>query len=507
MHDQVKKLPQIQRWIYAVGTLVALSVLGATILAGSLYIRSIARNQIIKRDAAAVYATMHMEFIYGLDADGFSGLDERKIGFNAAVHASRLKGVIGIRFFSPEGTFYDAFPASILPVSLSGDALKAIQHIEPYGEYVEALALDQIFIYRSEFDVGSVEEGAILSVTVPIHREQSTELIGGAQFLIEGSGILAEFSALDRHLLKIALLTFLAAGGVLVIMLVPAFARIDRLNVRLADHGEALQKANIELALSARVSALGAVSAHLMHGLRNPLASLSQFVRFGEADQGELGEEDWKDALDAARRMQTMVEHTVQVIRDAEGGPAYHVRADELGQEVIRRVHEKAVEKGVALQERILTDASLPSRVYNLVGLILENLLDNAIKASESGMKVQLCGSQDQQNKMLCFVVSDEGPGFSDAQKNRIFQPGPSGCEGGAGIGLAISKQIADSIGASLSLQSSSSAGAKMKLLLPEDSIWQQAPTGAMSPAEKNTVGACAHSAHENYTECLNSRG
>ena len=110
-----KLMPRSGR-AFALGVSLALAVLGLTIFAGWLLVRSLVRQQIAQRDAEALHATTLME---QLDArTGVEGqlLDsDEQIGFDAALRASRLKGVMGIRFFNPAGRFTDGFPATILP--------------------------------------------------------------------------------------------------------------------------------------------------------------------------------------------------------------------------------------------------------------------------------------------------------------------------------------------------------------------------------------------------------
>jgi C4-dicarboxylate-specific signal transduction histidine kinase len=65
--------------------------------------------------------------------------------------------------------------------------------------------------------------------------------------------------------------------------------------------------------------------------------------------------------------------------------------------------------------------------------------------------------------------VQDQGPGFPEGRN--VFTPCQSKKDGGSGIGLAISKQLANHLGASLELKSSSPAGCVFALSLPS-TLW-----------------------------------
>jgi signal transduction histidine kinase len=456
-------IPSTRR-AFGQGVAVALAVLAATILAGLLPMRAMVREQIARRDAEALYATTLMEQLDTLETDGSDVRTDEEVGFDAAIRASRLKGVLGIRFFDVDGGFSDTFPASVMPQPLDAEPLADVRDLTAHGCFRPDTPLSDVFIYLPQFSEGRIAQVPILEVTVPLHRRDAATLVGSAQFIVEGTGIAAEYARLNRQLIRIGLFTFAVAGSVLVAMLWPAFRRMEKLNLDLSARGERLQRANDELALAARASAVGAISAHLMHGLKNPLASLSQFVSRGpQADDPEQA--DWQDALSASRRMQSLVEQTLEVIGDVRGNPAYEVTVKELLSDVQGRIAAAASRRSVVLSLHAEGNCTLSSRAANLTGLILVNLLENAIEASPAGASVRLGVSK--QGERLCFLVRDEGTGFPEHLRNQLFLPCKSTREGGSGIGLAISKQLAECQGATLELADSSPQGCVFRLMLP----------------------------------------
>lgn len=459
-----KFLPQTRR-AFALGVALALGVLAATIVSGLLFVRGLVREQIARRDAEALHATTLMEQLDAAAVNGKEVRDDEQIGFDAAVLASRLKGVMGIRFFDASGTFKDAIPATIQPQRLGRVPAQAIAGLKPHSRFRPETPLSDVFIYLPQFATGRVARVPTLEVTVPLHRRDTEKLAGAAQFIVEGQSIADEYARLDQRLIQIAVITFAIAGTVLVAMLWPAFRRVEKLNRDLAVRGERLQRANEELALAARASAVGAISAHLMHGLKNPLASLSQFVSRGGNGNAESANEDWQDALTASRRMQSLVEQTLEVLADERGEPTYEISVKELEAEVQQRVAAAAARRQVKIEVQAAGNCTLSSRTANLTSLVLVNLLENAIEATPPGGTVTL--SVAREGERLRFRVRDEGTGFPEPLREHLFLPCQSTREGGSGIGLAISKQIADHLGAKLELAESTARGCVFLLELP----------------------------------------
>lgn len=469
---QLDRLAPRTRRAFALGLSLALLVLAITLAAGGLFVRGLIRQQIIQRDAEALYATTLMEQLDAANGELPADAEtDAQIGFDAAILASRLRGVMGIRFFDPGGQFTDTFPATIQPTRLDDEALKVVRRFQPHSRFRPVTPLTEVFIYRPEFATGQIARVPTLEVTVPLHRAGGNRLACVAQFIVEGHSLAQEYARLDRRLGALAGLAFVVAGGLLAAMLWPAFRRMERLTAEVAWRSERLQRANEELALAARTAALGAVSAHLMHGLKNPLASLSQFVHTGH--RGELQQEDWQDALAAARRMQALVEQTLEVLADSRTEAAYTLSAAELAEQVRARVAPLADSRRVALVVEAARPEKLSSRAANLISLILVNLVENALEATPPGKQVNLSLSAEPDR--LRWRVQDQGPGFPAHLRPSLFLPCKSTREGGSGLGLAICKQLANHLGATLELIEPPEGGCLFELAVPRAALTEQA--------------------------------
>ena len=127
-----------------------------------------------------------------------------------------------------------------------------------------------------------------------------------------------------------------------------------------------------------------------------------------------------------------------------------------------RTVAPKAAARGVAL-EPVQADACTVQGEAALLESLMVNLADNAVKACGPGGSVRLCARRE--TGRLTLTVQDTGRGMDAETLAHIGEPfyrpdkARSREQGGAGLGLALCFQIAQSHGAALSFTSALGAG------------------------------------------------
>lgn len=109
------------------------------------------------------------------------------------------------------------------------------------------------------------------------------------------------------------------------------------------------------------------------------------------------------------------------------------------------------------------TGADVPSRIRadgNRLRQVLMNLLDNAVKFTESGeIHLRVAGKAEEEGDRLFFQVSDTGPGIGAQDMAALFSPfsqaeaGKKACVG-SGLGLSISREIIRLMGGEISVES-----------------------------------------------------
>ncbi|MGI5860834.1 MAG: ATP-binding protein [Myxococcales bacterium] len=215
--------------------------------------------------------------------------------------------------------------------------------------------------------------------------------------------------------------------------------------------------------------------------------------------------------LDAGRRLSTMLSRLLDLSRLEAGAVCYDVRPLDLTTLVSTAVQELEARMG---EKQLELDLSLPSGPVMVDGdrdwlmQVLVNLLENAIKFSPAGRRVQLelavCGSGEARleaadehgsepgGRRALITVADEGPGVPPEARERIFQrfyqvDRSRRAGGGVGLGLAICRDIVAAHGGAIWMENREAGGSLFSVALPlaaTEADQSGAPHGARQAVE-----------------------
>lgn len=417
------------------------------------------REQVMARYAQELYAISLVHQVTMVELGEVMFMDDATDQLTVYGGIAELSGALGVRLYTADAEFLISFPENIADGSLSAGQLESARSLAPVSVLNEALPVEDVFwepLLEGEFVGQSL---TVREVVLPVHVADEDELLGVVLFLFDGSDALADIGELNDGLFQQGVFIFAAGSSVIALLLSFSFARINRIHRSLAKRTFALKKANQELALSDRTNAVGGVTSHLIHGLRNPLAGLRAYL-----DADAPGQVDLSSAQSAAKRMEEMVDNIVRTLGENASGVVYQLSISELLEIFQARIAPIASEQRVKLSVSGTGGRELDNREGNLVLLILENLTQNALEACEQAGRVTVRASEA--GGVTVFEVCDNGGGLPETVKRSLFQPGQTSKKQGSGLGLAISGQLAASMGAELALVKSDENGTTFRLTL-----------------------------------------
>jgi heavy metal sensor kinase len=217
------------------------------------------------------------------------------------------------------------------------------------------------------------------------------------------------------------------------------------------------------------------------HELRTPLAILqgeSEVALSKEARSAEEYRESLGILHQEARRLSRVVDDMFTLSRADAGQYPVSPREfylDELAADCVQSLRTLAAAKSISLS--ISSDRELPIVAdESLIRRMLLNLLDNSIKYTPDGGTISI--STDETSDGAEISVSNNGPGIPPELQPRIFERFFRGDlartrshpESGAGLGLSISKWIAEAHHGSLELTRSGPAGTVFTARIPKSS-------------------------------------
>ena len=459
MSETVATTP-LGRFAHSGVLLLTVLVFAGVVVAVTLQLRTGLRDQTLRREASMLAAVTAMQLDNSIEEFGPLEDVPEAIYF-AVLKTSKLRGVSGFRVFDarqqPAGT-WGLSPAEGLPAA---DTWSRVERFEPFARMVFRRSAAETL----EQALGPAAENGV-EAWVPLRSSQSPALLGAVEFWLDGKELAGDFADHDQRLWTQAAIAWLAGSVVIVITLGWALRRLSAANRTLRARGEDLQRANRELMLAAKTSALGAVTAHLMHELKNPLAGLELIVA-GQGEgrkSGERGGGELAAASELTRRLRTMVNDVVGVLRDEQTGAEFELTPSDVAEIVLTKVEGEARAKGVLLDSAGSSALVLRGRRGNLATLVLRNLMQNAIEATPPGGTVRL--TVGHRSGEAEFLVEDTGSGLPPALRSRLFQPCVSSKPGGSGLGLALSYQLAQQAGGRLELLRSDGTGTVFRLVM-----------------------------------------
>lgn len=217
--------------------------------------------------------------------------------------------------------------------------------------------------------------------------------------------------------------------------------------------------------------------ANVSHELRTPLNSIIGFADLIAESGTERIQRYGQNIATAAKNLLAMINDILDLAKIEAGRAEVHfqkVSISDTCQMLVALMQPLAEKKHLDLSAEIPEQLPMIVTDPGKVQQVLYNLLSNAVKYTPAGGRVRLeawheTGGRDE----VHVCVSDTGPGIAEADQQHVFEQfqqldrSLTKEQPGAGLGLAIAKELAGLLRGKLTLQSTPGHGATFTLVLP----------------------------------------
>ena len=230
-----------------------------------------------------------------------------------------------------------------------------------------------------------------------------------------------------------------------------------------------------ELAHQWRMSSLGELASGIAHELNQPLGAITNYMN-GCMRRLEAGTIDREQLVKTARECADLAEFAAGVIKrmrsfashtKCQYNPISFNDAITKSLQFFKASPESGkVRLDVELAIELPTVRADEVQIQQVVLNLLRNAADAVVSCGCKPGRVDMRTFEDADG-MVCVSVADNGHGLPDGAEGRLFEPFYSTKSKGMGLGLSISKTIAEVHGGRLSARNASTGGAVFELRLP----------------------------------------
>lgn len=226
------------------------------------------------------------------------------------------------------------------------------------------------------------------------------------------------------------------------------------------------KRAEEELNHKRRLAAMGEMSAHLAHEIRNPLNTVGMsYEALSESE--DLSDHDREILEIMSRGLKTLNSIAMDLLDYGRAGKLSREPFDgpELIEAVLSDLENKIVEKDVEVI-RDFPGTHPPVNADRVkIRQVFTNLIDNALQAMPEGGKLTILAAEA--DGKFVVNVSDTGIGMASEDLDKIFDPFFTTKQEGTGLGMAILKHFVELHSGEVSVESVLGKGTTVTITLP----------------------------------------
>jgi signal transduction histidine kinase len=273
-------------------------------------------------------------------------------------------------------------------------------------------------------------------------------------------------------------------------LVIPGDDELATLSVNIDNMLQTLNDYQRRLKESERMATIGETSAMVGHDLRNPLQVVyllgSRLKKTIGLIRGSVDDSAVKELEFIEDKLKVQTVYMNKIVSDLQDFSRKDIKVsyeevdlEKLVQEVIATLTlPENIDISTDFEQTlgsVQADGGLLRRVFT-------NLLTNAVQAMPDGGFIIVEGSP--MKGMAKVSVSDTGPGISEENREKIFQPLFTTKAKGTGLGLAVCKRLVEAHGGEITFSTKEGVGTTFTVLMPLKQGGEQAPDAAELPAE-----------------------
>jgi signal transduction histidine kinase len=230
--------------------------------------------------------------------------------------------------------------------------------------------------------------------------------------------------------------------------------------------------------------ALGQVAAGFAHELRNPLTAIKGLIQVNrkELEERNVPADDLRVIEHEIRRMERSLQNFLDFARPAVP-KRQRIPLLAVIERVVSLVEGRSRKQQVAIETKALSAPLWVDADQDLIQQLLLNLVLNALDAMPQGGQIRI-EARAESNGQVTVGVRDSGPGIAPHILPVVFERFVSSKETGVGLGLPVSRRIAQEHGGDLTVENLPEGGAAFTFQLPSSAAEPAAPPSASPPSQ-----------------------
>lgn len=213
-------------------------------------------------------------------------------------------------------------------------------------------------------------------------------------------------------------------------------------------------------------SVIGQTASAITHAMRNPLSSIRACAELSLTDDLEGVRESAMDIMNETDRLDRWARELLMFsVRDNDSPEDLDV--NDLVKNVLKE-HEATMRRSnIRLRLEMTEKRLFVAANFIPLAQVFGNMVMNAIEAMDGKGELVVTTSFDENRKYAVICFKDNGPGFSEEMKDKLFQPFATTKSTGTGLGLALSRHLVEHYNGYLEIESETGQGVTVTVYLP----------------------------------------